>query len=158
MYYYFLEDGTIPFLGLLPPFFSFVLKCLLYYLYFAGYAQHSKISLGSTHVFGLAYISSNVLIINFFLLAFFWVSVETSAIEPSSGVILENDTSFVIKSVEDSVPKFPCPFIFPEGVEKPFLIQHVETIGLDAFYKGVEEASKLPLEEISEIFKNPKSV
>lgn len=123
--------------------------------------QHSKISLGSTHVLGLAYISSNVLIINFFLLAFLWVSVETVAIEPSSGVIIENENPLLIKSVEEAVenttPKFPCPFVFPEGVEKPFLIKHVEEIGLDAFFKGVEEASKLPLEEISEIFKNPKN-
>ena len=76
MFYYSLVDGTILFLRIFPPFFSFVLKSLAFYLYFAGLGQRSEIPVGSAYVSCMAYISSYVLIINFFLFTFFWVCVE----------------------------------------------------------------------------------
>ncbi len=114
----------------------------------------SKISLGSTYVPCLAYISSYVLIINFFLLAFFWFSIESPIVEASPVAQIEDENPLIIASI----PEFPCPIAFPEGEEKPFLIQHVETIGLDAFNKGVAAVSKLTMQEIEEFCKNSENI
>ena len=80
---YFLVDGTFSILKLLPSFFSFVLKFLVYYLYFVGYVLLPTLSLGSTYVSGLAYIFAYVLIINFLLFAFFWVFVDVNTLVTS---------------------------------------------------------------------------
>lgn len=154
MSYYFLVDGTISILSLFPPFFSFVLKYLQSYSHFVGYVPHSEISLGSTYVFSLAYIPSYVLIINFFLLAFFWFSIEPIIEEVLPGEASPIDISIEALEVQ---PKFPSPFIFSEGVEKPFIVAHVEEIGIDAFYKICDEMGKYTYEEIDEIFGNTSS-
>lgn len=134
MYYYFLVDGSISFFSVFPPFFSFVLKYLQYFLYSAGLELLPKISLGSTNVFGLAYISSYVLIINFFLLAFFWISVEPINFEASSEPIEE--ISFIKAIENDSL-------VYTPGEEKPFLIVYVEEVGIDNFYRRLE-TMKIP--------------
>ena len=104
--------------------------------------------MGSTYVFSLAYISSNVLIINFFLLAFFWFSIEPIVEE----VFQEVPLGLTIEVIE--VQPEPCPFIFPEGVEKPFIIKHAEEVGIDNFYKTCEAMGKLTYEEIDQIYGN----
>lgn len=146
MYYYFLVDGSISILGFFPPFFSFVLKYLLYFLYFAGLEQLPKVSLGSTYVFSLAYISSYVLIINFFLLAFFWFSVEPTNFEISSEPI-----EILIEELTPAKNN-KCPFIFAPGEEKPFLFTYVEEIGIDEFYRRIDNLPKISsFEEIENI-------
>ena len=143
MYYYFLVDGSICIFSIFPPFFSFVLKYLRYFLYFAGLERLPKISLGSTHVFSLAYISSNVLIINFFLLAFFWFSVETVNFELSSEPVAE--------LIFEKTSNHQCPFVFLPDEEKPFLITYVEEIGLDEFYRRIDNMKISSFEEIDAI-------
>jgi len=93
VFYYSLVDGTILFLRIFPPFFSFALKSLVFYLFFVGLGQRSKISLGSVNVSCMAYISSYVLIINFFLFTFFWVSVDNPVVIKDSS--LENNPLIV---------------------------------------------------------------
>jgi len=89
--------------------------------------------LGSTYVLSLAYISSNVLIINFFLFAFFWVFVEPVPFEaaPTPTEVLEES------------PKFPSPFIFSSEEEKPYLITYVEEIGLDEFDRRIAQVGNI---------------
>ena len=148
MYYYFLVDGSISILDFFPPFFSFVLIYLLYFLYFAGLEQPPKVSLGSTYVFSLAYFSSYVLIINFFLLVFFWFSVEPANIEISPEPLKPIE---LLLEEELARAANKCPFIFAPG-EKPFLIIYVEEIGIDEFYRRIEGLPKISsFEEIENI-------
>jgi hypothetical protein len=106
VFYYFLVDGTILFPRIFPPFFSFVLKSLAFYLYFAGLGQLSEIPLGSAHVSCMAYISSYVLIINFFLFTFFWISVELPIfVEDPQGA------SVILTSPEPALEREPLDLI-----------------------------------------------
>jgi hypothetical protein len=157
VYYYFLVDGTIYLFIFFPPFFSFVLKFLVSYLFSVGLEQLSKVSLGSINVFGLAYILTNVLIINFFLFAFFWVFVDTNPIIDffnSNSNFLENDLESDVASVAAATEET----VYPEGGNlnvsedevfvKPFLILYAEEHGIE----GLMNAEPMVAEEIPEVW------
>lgn len=144
-----------PFLAFLPPFFSFVLKSFTILFIFCWVrAAFPRYRWDQLMYLAWRIFLPIVLIINFFLLAFFWVSIESPIVEATPGAQIEDENPLIIASI----PEFPCPIAFPEGEEKPFLIQHVETIGLDAFNKGVAAVSKLTMQEIEEFCKNSKNI
>jgi hypothetical protein len=119
VFYYFLVDGTILFLRIFPPFFSFVLKSLAFYLYFAGLGQLSEIPLGSAHVSCMAYISSYVLIINFFLFTFFWVSVELPifAEDPHGASVIVSSTESELEIEPFDLVEWAIEFLSEENRE-----------------------------------------
>lgn len=84
-------------------------------------------------------------------MAFFWVFVEPTGTEILSEYSDDDAVEAKPIAAVENAPNFPCPFIFGPDEEKPFLIQHVEQIGPEAFFRNIEKLKVSSFEEIDEV-------